>query len=67
MYMLTMFVLMGIGFFLIFGKPIPGSLAIGIGFIIAAYYVAWRGRLHRKRKMEERMSSYIYSDEYQNK
>ena len=66
LYMLVMFALMGVGFFLIIVQPIPGSIVIGIGFIVAAFYVAWRGRMHRKRKMQER-TSVIYSDEYQNK
>lgn len=58
LYMLVMFALMGIGFTLMIVQPIPGSLVFGALFILAAFYVALRGRSYRKKYMEEEAEKY---------
>ena len=58
LYMLVMLALMGIGFTLMIVQPIPLSLVIGALFIVAAFYVALRGRAYRRKYMEEQAEKY---------
>jgi hypothetical protein len=58
LYMLVMLALMGIGFTLMIVQPIPFSLVIGALFIVAAFFVALRGRSYRRKYMEEQAGKY---------
>jgi hypothetical protein len=58
LYMLVMLALMGIGFTLMIVQPIPAALVIGALFIVAAFFVALKGRAHRKKYMEEQAEKY---------